>query len=120
MYNDEFKGIIADEKFAVLQKHAEDFKNYAYKDENIRTPLKTLAASFIFENGLSNLIPNAPQDGGEDAPGMESGHSSGREGGARSNTGEYTPEQLQELRKTNPRKYNKMISRGMIRISSDE
>ena len=110
-YAKDFKALTSKEEWKKLAEHADEFKEEAYKTENLQTPLETLAASFLYRKGLSNKPAEKPP-----APkGIEPG-TNGAKGGSPIVDDEMTPEQASELRKTDPRRYNALVRSKKLTI----
>lgn len=110
-YNKDFKALTSKEEWKKLAEHADEFKELAYQNENLQTPLETLAASFLYRKGLSNKPAEKPP-----APkGIEPG-TNGAKGGSPIVDDEMTPEQASELRKTDPRRYNALVRSKKLTI----
>lgn len=114
-FNEEITELFADPKYKVLLPHKEAFKKYAYQDENLNTPLKTLANSYIYENELKETP--APKDGEDDdedknREGLETG---GGNGGNRLPPKKgFSAEELEKLRKSDPRRYNRLAKQKKL------
>lgn len=103
-FGEELTELLADPKYSVLIKHKDAFKKFAYQDENLNTPLKVLANSYIYENELK---PEANPDDDEEKnrKGLEDGGGSG--GNKPPKTGLST-EELAKIRTSDPRRYARM------------
>lgn len=101
-FKEELRSLLADPKYKVLVKHKEAFKVFAYQDENLNTPLKTLANSYIYENELKE--EDEPTDD-DKRKGLEGG--GGGSGNLPPKTG-MTSTELLKLRTTDPRRYNRL------------
>lgn len=106
-FKEEINTLLADPKYKVLLKHKDEFKKFAYQDENLNTPLKTLANSYIYENELKE--EDEPEH--KDRKGLEDGAG----GGDKAPTKKHlTSEELAKIRTTDPRRYARMAKNGQI------
>lgn len=117
-FKEEFNALIADPEYKVLAKHRDAFKVFAYKDENLNTPMAVLADSYIYKNKLTTATK--PKDGEEDDEedpnetpeekairlGLEDG-TGGDHRHTPPKTG-MTAAELTKLRTTDPRRYNRL------------
>src|SRR5690606_7400791 len=101
-FKEEINTLLADPKYKVLQKHKDDFKKFAYQDENLNTPLKTLANSYIYENELKeeDETPEA-----KERKGLEDGAGGGDKVPVKKH---LSSEELAKIRTTDPRRYARM------------
>lgn len=106
-FKEELNDLFADPKYKVLLKHKDEFKKYAYQDENLNTPLKTLANAYIYENELKD--EDEPEH--KDRKGLEDGT-----GGGDKNPQKKTlsSTELAKIRTTDPRRYARMARSGQI------
>jgi hypothetical protein len=108
-FANEMKALTRKEDFKQLTEHTDEFKEFAYKDENLRTPLETLAKAFLYEKGKKPAEPTP-------VGGVEPGGSGGRQGGAPVQEDGMTGEEVAALRKSDPLKYNKLAAAGKIKF----
>ncbi len=110
-YNKQFKALVGKEQWKSIAEHAEEFKEYAYKNENLQTPLETLAASFLYTKGLSDKQKEPkPQP-----TGLEPGSGGGKGEGKTDKDG-YTAEEIANIRTTDPKKYAQLAQSGKLKI----
>lgn len=109
-FGEELTDLLADPKYKVLIKHKEAFKKFAYTDEHLNTPLKTLANSYIYENDLKDEPEETPEEKAERL-GLEDGGGSGGKVPVKEG---YTAEELAKIRTTDPRRYNRLAKAGKI------
>lgn len=109
-FNEELTELLATPEYNVLLKHKDAFKKYAYQDENLNTPLTVLADAYIYKNKLvDEEDPN--NDEHKDRKGLEGGAGGYRKTPPK--TG-LTQEELQKLRTTDPRRYNRLAKEGKL------
>ncbi len=110
-FKEEFNTLITDPEYKILAKHKDAFKVFAYKDENLNTPMSVLADSYIFKNKLADGKGN---DGDEDETPEEKAARLGLEDGTGGDTRHTQPktgmtaEELGKLRTTDPKRYNRL------------
>lgn len=109
-FGEELTALLADPKYKVLIKHKEAFKTFAYTDENLNTPLRTLANSYIYENELK-AEPEETAEEKEARLGLEDG---GGSGGKVPVKDTYTSEELAKIRTTDPRRYARLAKAGKL------
>lgn len=112
VYNKEFKDLSGKKEWARLAEFAEEFKEYAYKPENLKVKLETLAASFLYGKGTKVEKPK---------PTPASGLEPGSGGGKSKNSGNadgYTADEMAEIRRTDPRRYNQLARDGKLKLKS--
>ncbi len=109
-FGEELTELLADPKYKVLIKHKDAFKKFAYTDEHLNTPLRTLANSYIYENGLKEE-PEETEEEKAERLGLETG---GGSGGKVREKDEYTAEELAKIRTTDPRRYNRIAKAGKL------
>lgn len=105
----------------ILADNEKEFKEFAYKDGNLKTDINILADAFIGkklrEQGNNNGNANQNQGGdNQGRQGMENGSNGQGQGG--DTTQEMTAEAARDLRKKDPRKYNALARAGKIKIAS--
>jgi len=105
-----FKKVTSEPEFLIIKKHKREFRDYAYQDSNLNVPLPILARSFLVDK---NLIGAKPPETNQDAglSGLDSG--SGGDRKAPPKTG-YTSEEMETIRKTDPKKYNRLAREGKL------
>lgn len=115
-----WRSLILKPEFAKLAEHEADFKEFAYQNENLNSPLPILAKAFMVDNGLfGQSVPN-PQDpdpsDDQDAgnPGLEGG-TGGGDAPAPSEPG-YTAEEAAKMRQEDPKKYARLIREGKLKF----
>lgn len=107
-FNEELTELLATPEYKVLLKHKDAFKKYAYQDENLNTPLTVLADAYIYKNKLEEEDPN------KDDPtrkGLEDGAGGDRKTPPKQG---FTQAELAHLRKTDPRRYNRLAKEGKL------
>lgn len=109
----QFKALVAKEDFENIKGHRESFEAYAYQDENLSTQIEVLARSFQVEKGL---IKNKVKNDDEGRNGIENGTGGGDHNKQPAKKG-YTSEQAEVIRKEDPRKYNRLVKEGKMRIT---
>ena len=116
-FKEEFNALIADPEYKILAKHRDAFKNFAYKDENLNTPMSILADSYIYKNkladkkdddedGLSEEEKEAKRQGLEDGTGGSHRHTPPKTG--------MTAAELAKLRTSDPKRYNRLARKGQL------
>lgn len=109
-FKKQFKGLTSKDEWKAINDHADEFKEFAYKTENLTVPLETLAASFLYTKGLATKPkPTKP------APtGLEPGSGGGKTG--KTDTDGYTAEEMSQIRKTDPKRYAQLARDGKLNI----
>lgn len=108
-FNEELTELLATPEYKVLLKHKDAFKKYAYQDENLNTPLTVLADAYIYKNKLVE-----EEDPNKDDPtrkGLEDGAGGDRKTPPKQG---LTNAELQKLRTTDPRRYNRLAKEGKL------
>lgn len=101
----------------------DDFFRFASKNENRNVPTDILVNAFLFEakddapeTPATPETPAPSQPTVETPPTLERGNpTGGRAPSTPSSTGDFTPEQLKELRTKNQKEYMRMIRQGIIK-----
>lgn len=110
-YGKQFKALTSKEQWKQVAEHAEEFKEYAYKPENLQTPLETLAASFLYTKGLASKPKPTPP-----APtGLEPGSGGGKGDGKTDKDG-FSAEELATIRTTDPKRYANLAKSGKLKL----
>ncbi len=108
--------LVQDESFNRLSEYKDEFISKSYEEENLRTPLKTLAIAFLAEKGVWGLKSKEekkkPADEGRS--GLDSSGAGNQAPPAKKDT--YTTAQAKELRETDPRKYNRLLMDKKLNI----
>lgn len=110
-YGKQFKTLTSKEQWKPIAEHAEEFKEYAYKPENLQTPMETLAASFLYNKGLASKpkpTPPAPS-------GLEPGSGGGKGDGKTDKDG-FSAEELATIRTTDPKRYANLAKSGKLKL----
>lgn len=111
----QFAELVAKDQFKALSEHAEEFNELAYKNENLKVPLETLAGNFLYQKGLATKPAEKPA---KPAPsGVEPSSGGGKEGAGKTEAG-FTSEEMATIRKTDPKRYAKLAREGKIKIRS--
>lgn len=105
--------LLKQDKYKVLEGHAKQFADFAYKPENLSVPLDYLADAYIVRNNLYKA-PVTPQDPPERG-GLEGDKGNGQQGEPKEG---YTEEQLHKLRTENPREYARLARLGKLKLRS--
>ncbi len=110
-FKEEFNTLVEDPEYKVLAKHKDAFKKFAYKDENLNTPMSVLADSYIYKNKLTStkdedIDPNETPEEKAERLGLEDG-TGGDHRHTQPKTG-MTTEELAKLRTTDPKRYNRL------------
>lgn len=114
MYKQQFADLTGKDQFKAIAEHADEFKELAYKDENLKVPLETLAGNFLYQKGLAAkpaeklAEPPAPS-------GVEPGSGGGKKGAGKTQDG-YTAEEIAQIRKTDPKRYAKLAREGKLKV----
>lgn len=105
-----YNALVLDEQFTVLSEFKEEFIAKSYEKENLKTPLRTLAIAFLAEKGKWGKVkdpnPNPNPDAGRS--GLDDGTAGDTPPAGDNNT--YTSQEAQELRKSDPKKYMRLVS----------
>lgn len=113
-FGKDLKTLTTKEEWKAIAENSDEFKEFAYKPDNLKTPLETLAAAFLHMKSDKEKKPEEKPD----LPGLEAGGSGkGEERGTREDG--YTPEEMEQLRKKDPKKYNKLASEGKLKLRSE-
>ncbi len=104
-FETDFTSLVANDEYKILLNHRTGFKAYAYQDENLNTPISVLADSYIYKNKLAGTTHT-------ERAGLEGGTSGDRKAEPKDG---MTAEYVEHLRKTDPRKYNKLAREGKLR-----
>lgn len=98
-------------RYPQLFAHRDDFKIFAYKPENLETPLLQLAAEYILEKGLYSQEEAQPEP--QEEPSLEQGVGGDRQAPPKEG---YSPNEARHIRETDPRKYNRLVREGKMKI----
>jgi hypothetical protein len=109
-YGKQFKSLLSKPEWKALSDHSDEFKDYAYKSENLQVPMETLAASFLYQKGLANK----PKETKPQPTGLEPGSGGGKQG--KSDQDGYSLEEMNRLRTTNPKKYMQLARSGKLKF----
>ena len=111
-FNTQCKNLIEQDEFKNIGSLKDEFEEYAYKEENLNSPIEILARSFQVEKGL--LKSKKEEEGDEGRKGLEAGTG----GGDHSKPSEkgYTNEQAEKMRTEDPKKYNRLAKEGRLNI----
>ena len=109
----QFKELVAKDDFENIKGHRESFEAYAYQDENLSTQIEVLARSFQVEKGLLKV---QKKDDDEGRGGIEDGTGGGDHNKQPAKKG-YTSLQAETIRKEDPRKYNRLVKEGKMKIT---
>lgn len=104
-FKEEFNELITQEDYKILAKHRDAFKKFAYKDENLNTPMSVLADSYIFKNKLSTEDPNETPEEKAKREGLEDGTGGDHRQAPKNG---MTAEELSKLRTSDPKRYNRL------------
>lgn len=104
-FEDDFDNLIQEDEYKVLAQHRRPFKAFAYKDENISVPLSILADSYIRKNNLKD-------EDEETRRGLEEGNGGDRK--KLSTKKGMDAVELETLRKSDPRRYNRLAKEGKL------
>ena len=110
----QFKELVSGDEFKNIKGRREEFEEYGYEAENLNTPIEVLARSFQVVKGLIKSEP--PKEGDEGREGIEQGTGGGSKNQPVSKKG-FTTEEVETMRKTDPKKYNRLIKEGKLIIS---
>jgi len=128
-YQTNFTKLVNQPEFSKIAERKEKFREYAYREEHLNTPLDVLAKAFIVDEGLIETKPEpnpdpeqkpAAEDKNKDAgnEGLESG--SGGSKNPSSNKEGFTTEEAAKMRKEDPKKYNRLSREGKMKIIDEE
>jgi len=112
-----FKKVTSEPEFAIIKKHKREFREYAYKQENLNVPLSILSKSFLVDKNLIGVKPTEQnKDDNPDAgrSGLDSG--SGGDRTPQTPKGGYTADEVEKIRKEDPRKYARLAREGKLNI----
>ena len=87
----------------IISENEDEFKEFAYKPENLKTDTTTLAKAFAFDKG-----GNQQKETGVKV-GLEDGGGSKTLGTTKDGKIQVTSSEAQTLRKTDPRRYNDLV-----------
>lgn len=122
VFNKDLATAIKGEGMELLKEHEEEFRAFAYEEENLKVPFKHVANSFILkksrEAGTGNNA-NGDGSGNKKKPkGMETGTGGGKElGKSVGDKLEVTGTEAKQLRKEDPRRYNDLAKKGKLIIT---
>ena len=119
--SDVVAGFIAEQRWQVdltkavasypeLKGREEEFKNFVFKPLHRGVPIETLVGSFLYEI-KDELEKPAPPTPPQNKPVLENGGA----GGPQIIKTEMSYEERAALRKSDPKKYNELIKRGIIK-----
>jgi hypothetical protein len=108
-FEKELKVLLANKAYSVIAENLDAFRAYAYKDENLKIPLKHLANSYLVEKGQT--APATPE---EKRDGLEDGSAGGYKAPPKPEG--YTAEEMERMRKNDPKKYIKLARSGKLKI----
>ena len=112
-----FKKVTSEPEFAIIKRHKREFREYAYKQENLNVPLSILSKSFLVDKNLIGVKPTEQnKDDNPDAgrSGLDSG--SGGDRTPQTPKGGYTADEVEKIRKEDPRKYARLAREGKLNI----
>lgn len=113
-FGKDLKALTGKEEWKKIAELSEEFKEFAYKKENLKTPLETLAAAFLHTKGVATeKKPEKP-----DRTGLEGGGSGNGEEKDVRNKG-YTADEAAHLRKSDPKKYAQLSREGKLKIREE-
>lgn len=92
-----------------LQGLEAKFKEYAYMPTHIGVPLQTLVAAFLYNEAPAPVAPPTPP-----RPGLEPGTSGPKNDGP---APKLTADEIAAIRRTDPKKYNEMVKKGLLHPS---
>lgn len=114
-YSKAFKKLTSNEEWKQISEFADEFREFAYTKDNLKTPLETLASSFLYNKGKGGKKPDEKPP----APsGVESGGAGkGEEKGTRQEG--YTAEEAEKIRRSDPRRYAQLVRSGKFKIREE-
>lgn len=95
-----------------LKGKEKEFEAFAARPNNKGVPMETLVSAFLYE--VKDELPPEPDDPNK-IQGQPVLNSGGAGKGIQSKTEQYTLEEAQNIRKTDPTKYNELIRKGIIK-----
>lgn len=110
-FDGDFNKVLANPEFSERLKGKEkEFKEYCYSDENLgNTNLESLAKSFLFD-----VVEAEKKDKEkEDREGLETPGGGGKPTPTKEG---YTTEEVAHMMKNDPKKYNRLVQEGKIKI----
>ena len=113
IFNQEVKKLLKDEKYKPIAEKLDEFTEYAYKDENRNIPLSKLAELFLIENGQAQA--GQPQKQKPQRTGVEAG-GQGRGEATPTDKNEYTAAEIAKMRQNDPKRYQKLVMSGKLKI----
>lgn len=116
-FKKQMKDLTGKEQWKAISEHSDEFKEYAYKQENLTVPLETLAASFLYQKGLASK-PAEQKPTPPPAAGLEPGSGGGKQGDGKTTADGYTAEELANIRQTDPKKYAQLAREGKLKLRS--
>lgn len=110
-FNKDFKSLTGKEEFKSIADMRGEFEEFAYNEDNVGIKnIETVAKIFLADKGLNKTETQKE----EPRPGLEPG--GGSKTPKKTGTTEYTAEEAAKMRKEQPRKYNKLVSEGKLKI----
>jgi len=95
-----------------LKGREKEFEAFAARPNNKGVPMETLVSAFLYE--VKDELPPEPDDPNK-IQGQPVLNSGGAGEGIEPKTEQYTLEEAENIRKTNPKKYNELIQKGIIK-----
>lgn len=122
-FNEQLETLKGDPANKLIAENEQEFRKFAYEGENLKLPLEILTQAFIGKKLGANQGTGNQNGGNQNAnnqqprKGMEDGTAGQGSSGNGNGGQEYTPEAAAELRRKDPRKYNKLAAAGKLKIT---
>ena len=119
-FNKELATAIKSEGMELLKEHEEEFRTFAYEEQNLKVPFNHVANSFILKKTRElGAGGNANQEGQTKKPkGMEGSTGGGKELGKNAGGSlEVTSSEAKKLRQEDPRRYNELVKKRKLKIT---
>lgn len=113
-FSEQLAVVVANPANEIIAKNEKAFKEYAYKDSNIKLPMDVLVDAFIGRE-LRKQGSNTAQQQPPQRQGIEQG--TGAQNGNGNASVEMTAEQAREMRTKDPRKYAELARTGKLKIA---
>ncbi len=117
IFEDGFKALVKNEKFSILKKYKEDFRNYAYSDQyRAIDDLMIIARSYVMEKDLNNDSKEPVDKEPVERPGLDT---TTRPPKPTSSDKGFTAQELETMRKSDPKRYNDLALAGKLKIKEE-
>jgi len=113
-FNEQLAAVTANPANAIIAQNEKAFREYAYKDSNIKLPMDVLVDAFIGKKLREQGANGNQQQQTTQRQGIEQG--TGAQGGNGNASAEMTAEQAREMRTKDPRKYAELARTGKLKV----